>query len=180
MKARLINLMPWREWHQRARRRFWIRFWVFAGVSSLLLMMALHMGILLERQAAHLWLQSETVVSEGMAAREPQLQSLHKQWVQHESRLQRQQLTRNWQSRLVTLAQQIPDSAWLTSLQFRQGQLELVGLTYSLSVLNELEQILQALPGFHLRQSGSTERDAEGRWQFHYQLDKDTGDALGS
>lgn len=180
MKTRLINLMPWRERRQQARRRFRAGFFVFMGIGLLLLIMAVHMFLRLERQAARLWLQSEIGVTEGLSAREPHFRLLHKQWAQRQARMQRQQLTRDWQSRLATLAQRMPDSAWLTSLHFRQGQLELAGLTYSFSALAELEQTLKILPGFRLRQTGATERDAQGRWQFRYQLDKDAGDALGS
>lgn len=74
---------------------------------------------------------------------------------------------------MAELAEKMPDSAWLTEVHFQQGQLSVSGIARTFQSLSELEQALDTTAGFRLRQTGSTGRDAQGRWQFHYQLNKE-------
>jgi len=177
LKGHPVNLMPWREQHQHRCRRFWLFFLVLAGAGVALVTMGLQANARLERQLSSLWLQSDTQVLAGMTARESHFNVLRERWVQQQAIARRRQMTRVWQTRLRALAERMPDSAWLTTLHFRQGRLELTGLTRSFAALRELEQALRTVHGFHLQPTGSTERNAQGLWQFHYQLDGEGGNA---
>lgn len=177
MNGRAVNLLPWREGRRQRCRRFWVGGIVLAGVAIIGMTLGLQAVARLDRQMSSLWLQSEAEVLAGISSREPRFRALREQWLQQQARAQRQQVTREWQARLHSLAEQMPDDAWLTSLHFRQGRLELTGLTHTFAALSELELALKATHGFRLQQTGSTERDAQGRWQFRYELEREGGDA---
>ena len=96
-----------------------------------------------------------------------------------EQRLQRQrqrQFTRDWQSALEALAALLPEHAWLTTISWQQETLEIKGLTTSITALNALETSLRQDASFHLNQRGATQQDAQGRWQFEYQLTRKVSD----
>lgn len=66
--------------------------------------------------------------------------------------------------------------AWLTTISWQQGTLEIKGLTTSITALNALETSLRQDASFHLNQRGATQQDAQGRWQFEYQLTRKVSD----
>lgn len=169
----MINLLPWRQQRQRACRRFWGQLLIFGTSIGVLTVVALHVMAGQDRQVATLWQRSNAQMLSALTAKQPHFQALHQRWQKQQARVQRQQNTRDWQQRLVELAQKMPESAWLTQMQFQQGQLSVSGLAMTFQSLSKLEQVLEATDGFRLSQTGTTERDAQGRWQFHYQLKKD-------
>lgn len=177
MKGRPVNLMPWRELRQHRCRRFWIFFLLLAGAGVALTTMGLQAGARLERQLSAVWLQADIQLLAVITARESHFKLLRQRWVQQQAIAGRRQMTRAWQARLSALAERLPDSAWLTTLHFRQGRLELAGLTRSFAALSEFEQALSAMHGFRLQPTGSMERNAQGQWQFHYQLDREGDNA---
>lgn len=169
----MINLLPWRQQRQQACRRFWVQLLISGAGIGVLAIVTLHVMAGLERQVATLWQQSNAQMLSALAAKQPHFQALHQLWLKQQAREQRQQNTRDWQQRLGELAQKMPESAWLTQMQFQQGQLSVSGLAMTFQSLSELEQMLETTDGFRLSQTGATERDAQGRWQFHYQLKKE-------
>lgn len=64
----------------------------------------------------------------------------------------------------------------LTTISWQQGTLEIKGLTTSITALNALETSLRQDASFHLNQRGATQQDAQGRWQFEYQLTRKVSD----
>ena len=77
---------------------------------------------------------------------------------------------------LEALAALLPEHAWLTTISWQQGTLEIKGLTTSITALNALETSLRQDASFHLNQRGATQQDAQGRWQFEYQLTRKVSD----
>ncbi len=71
---------------------------------------------------------------------------------------------------LTDLANLLPEQAWLTSLNYQQETLELEGLARTFDALLTLETSLRHYVSFPLNRTGATRQDAQGRWQFHYQL----------
>lgn len=173
MNRRAVNLIPWRERQRHRCRRFWMAFFIFAGVAVLLVVPAMKAKASLGRQQAALWLQSEADVLNRITSREPHFRALREQWLKQQARVRQREATRSWHDRLNAFAERMPDSAWLTTLHFRQGQLELEGLTRSFAALSELEQALAMTQGFRLQPTGATERDEQGHWRFRYQLNKE-------
>ena len=174
----LVNFMPWR----RQKRRRCIRFWLFVSLSTTL---AITLGGLLwrasaadELRSARLWQQSNSAVLEGLIASEQPVRLRLEQWQQAQARIQRREWTQAWQQTLLNLAQDLPLNAWLTQLSWRQNRLELSGVARSTGALSELEQRLQKSERFHLQPMGATTRDAEGHWQFHYQLTREQNDVV--
>lgn len=169
----MINLLPWRQQRQQACRRFWGQLLAFGAGTGVLVIVIFHVMAAQDRQVATLWQQSNAQMLSALAAKQPHFQALHQHWQKQQARAQRQQNTRDWQQRLVELAQKMPESAWLTQMQFQQGLLSVSGLARTFQSLSTLEQALETMDGFRLHQTGATERDAQGRWQFHYQLKKE-------
>lgn len=172
-----VNLLPWRQQRSKACRRMWVQVLTFSGLVMVLSLMALRITAHLDRQSETFWLQSDAAVLAALAAKQPYLQSLQQQWLRQQTRMQQQQTTREWQQRLNDLARKMPQDAWLTEIHFQQGQMVISGLAATFSALGEMEQSLNAIPGFHPAQAGVTERDSEGHWQFHYQLNRENKDA---
>lgn len=169
----MINLLPWRQQRQQACRRFWGQLLVSGVGICVLVILAFRVMAGQDQRVDTLWQQSNTQMLSALAAKQPQFQALHQRWLHQQAKAQRLQNTREWQQRLRELAQKIPESAWLTEMQFQQGQLSISGLTSTFQSLSELERVLETTDGFRLSQTGATERDAQGRWQFRYQLKKE-------
>ncbi len=120
-------------------------------------------------------LQAEQQLTRSLQITKPRL--LERQQLR-EQRLQRQrqrQFTRDWQSALEALAALLPEHAWLTTISWQQGTLEIKGLTTSITALNALETSLRQDASF-ISISGATQQDAQGRWQFEYQLTRKVSD----
>lgn len=120
-------------------------------------------------------LQAEQQLTRSLQITKPRL--LERQQLR-EQRLQRQrqrQFTRDWQSALEALAALLPEHAWLTTISWQQGTLEIKGLTTSITALNALETS-PARMLFSSQSAGATQQDAQGRWQFEYQLTRKVSD----
>lgn len=120
-------------------------------------------------------LQAEQQLAHSLQITKPRL--LEQQQLR-EQRLQRQrqrQFTRDWQSALEALAALLPEHARLTTISWQQGTLEIKGLTTSITALNALETSL-CQDAFFISISGGTQQDAQGRWQFEYQLTRKVSD----
>ncbi|EEC0303240.1 PilN domain-containing protein [Salmonella enterica] len=168
--AHSVNLLPWRRQHYVARLRLWCVVW---GASLLLIASLATIARLVfwqEGRINELLLTAENGHTTALAANIPQLQQRQRQ---QQARLQRQaqrELTQAWQSILTDLANLLPDQAWLTSLNYQQETLELEGLARTFDALLTLETSLRHYVSFPLNRTCATRQDAQGRWQFHYQL----------
>ncbi|EFU0983780.1 PilN domain-containing protein [Salmonella enterica] len=154
--AHSVNLLPWRRQHYVARLRLWCVVW---GASLLLIASLATIARLVfwqEGRINELLLTAENGRTTALAANIPQLQQ--------------RELTQAWQSILTDLANLLPDQAWLTSLNYQQETLELEGLARTFDALLTLETSLRHYVSFPLNRTGATRQDAQGRWQFHYQL----------
>lgn len=171
-----INFLPWRQ----QRRTAFLRFWLLMFVAPLLLAVGITLILRLtsnaEARVNAVLLQAEQQLARSLQITKPRL--LERQQLR-EQRLQRQrqrQFTRDWQSALEALAALLPEHAWLTTISWQQGTLEIKGLTTSITALNALETSLRQDASFHLNQRGATQQDAQGRWQFEYQLTRKVSD----
>ncbi|EAZ4942453.1 PilN domain-containing protein [Salmonella enterica] len=168
--AHSVNLLPWRRQHYVTRLRLWCVVW---GASLLLIASLATIARLVfwqEERINELLLTAENGRTTALAANIPQLQQRQRQ---QQARLQRQaqrELTQAWQSILTDLANMLPEQAWLTSLNYQQETLELEGLARTFDALLTLETSLRHYVSFPLNRTGATQQDAQGRWQFHYQL----------
>lgn len=120
-------------------------------------------------------LQAEQQLARSLQITKPRL--LERQQLR-EQRLQRQlqrQFTRDWQSALEALAALLPEHAWLTTISWQQGTLEI-------KADNKHYRVKRAgnvtPPGciFSSQSAGATQQDAQGRWQFEYQLTRKVSD----
>lgn len=175
--AHQVNLLPWRLDRQQVYKRIWIRSISLSVLVITLSTVVLHANTTLDRGITTLWQQSNAGILSALAIKQPHFQALHQQWLRQQAKAQRQRTTREWQQRLSELARTMPENAWLTEMHFRQGQFSVSGLARTFPALGEMEQTLRATRGFHLAQTGATQRDTEGRWQFHYQLNREGEDA---
>ncbi|HEI3109176.1 TPA: PilN domain-containing protein [Escherichia coli] len=159
-----INFLPWRQ----QRRTAFLRFWLLMFVAPLLLAVGITLILRLtssaEARVDAVLLQGEQQLAHSLQITKPRL--LERQ----------QQFTRDWQSALEALAALLPEHAWLTTISWQQGTLEIKGLTTSITALNALETSLRQDASFHLNQRGATQQDAQGRWQFEYQLTRKVSD----
>ena len=171
-----VNFLPWRQY----RRRRSVRLWTSVFIASLLLTGGA--GLLWRASVAAnlhvrvLWQQADAALLASLKAGEKTLLARQDAWRKAQVRRQRRQDTQDWQPRLLSLAANLPQNAWLTQLRWQQNQLTLSGLASSVRTLGVLEQQLRNIAGFQLQQTGAMERDAQGRWQFHYQLNKENRD----
>lgn len=138
-----INFLPWRQ----QRRTAFLRFWLLMFVAPLLLAVGITLILRLtsnaEARVNTVLLQAEQQLAHSLQITKPRL--LERQQIR-EQRLQRQrqrQFTRDWQSALEALAALLPEHAWLTTISWQQGTLEIKGLTTSITALNALETSLR-------------------------------------
>ncbi|MDA8478370.1 PilN domain-containing protein [Citrobacter sp. Awk 4] len=167
-----INFMPWR----RSRRMACLRCWAVLFGGSLLLLIVIALSIYsvtgLDARTNTVLLEAEQTRAAALIVRKRGLEQQHQQ---RQQVLQRQMLRaqmRRWQSVLDVISHQMPESAWFTRMTYQQDTLELEGNALTFSALRSLEAMLHHLPMFELSNTGATRQDAQGRWQFHYQLKK--------
>ncbi|HBB2470656.1 TPA: DNA utilization protein HofN [Escherichia coli] len=145
-----INFLPWRQ----QRRTAFLRFWLLMFVAPLLLAVGITLILRLtsnaEARVDTVLLQAEQQLARSLQITKPRL--------------------------LEALAALLPEHAWLTTISWQQGTLEIKGLTTSITALNALETSLRQDASFHLNQRGATQQDAQGRWQFEYQLTRKVSD----
>ncbi|MDN2487115.1 PilN domain-containing protein [Kosakonia sacchari] len=172
-----VNFLPWR----RQQRLRCIRLWgaVFIATALVIVLGGTLWRALaaVDLRQATLWQRSDAALLAGLNAAEQPLQLRRQRWQQDQAQRLRLQRTQAWRQTLLTLAENLPPNAWFTTLRWQQNQLEIAGMAGSFHALSELEQGLQKTTGFQLQPAGTVERDAQGRWQFHYQLNRERDDA---
>jgi len=170
--AKRVNLLPWRE---RRRRRFW-RFWCLLLTCSLvvtgLLAFSLHGLLDADRMTLRVIQDANTRLLRQFAEQQKRLDLRQKQAGAIQIRRQQRAQTGLWQHILTEIAGRLPERIWLTQLEFRQGILRLTGYSLSVSDLRQLDVALGEITGLRDGKVGKTQRDTQGRWQFHYQLDR--------
>lgn len=171
-----VNFLPWRQY----RRRRSVRLWTGIFIASLLLTGGVGLfwraSVAVNLHGRVLWQQADAALLASLKAGEKPLLARQEAWRREQMHRQRRQDTQAWQPRLLSLAANLPQNAWLTQLRWQQNQLTLSGFASSVRALGVLEQQLRSIAGFQLQQTGAMERDAQGRWQFHYQLNKENKD----
>ncbi|MGS6554210.1 HofO family protein, partial [Escherichia coli] len=101
-------------------------------------------------------LQAEQQLARSLQITKPRLLEQQQLREQRSQRQRQRQFTRDWQSALEALAALLPEHAWLTTISWQQGTLEIKGLTTSITALNALETSLCQDAFFHLNQRGGT------------------------
>ncbi|ECF5954367.1 pilus assembly protein PilN [Salmonella enterica subsp. salamae] len=168
--AHSVNLLPWRQQRYAACLRRWCVVW---GASLLLIAELATMArsvFLSEEKINDRLLAADKGCAAALAAGLPRLQQRQRQqqaWLQRQAQ---RELTQRWQPILTDLASLLPEQVWLTSLNYQQETLELEGLARTFDALLTLETSLRHYARFPLSRTGATRQDAQGRWQFHYQL----------
>nr|EKF4436503.1 DNA utilization protein HofN [Escherichia coli O8]EKF6053954.1 DNA utilization protein HofN [Escherichia coli O8]ELI4886827.1 DNA utilization protein HofN [Escherichia coli] len=166
-------------WRQQRRTAF-LRFWLLMFVAPLLLAVGITLILRLtgsaEARIDAVLLQAEQQLARSLQITKPRLLEQQQLREQRSQRQRQRQFTRDWQSALEALAALLPEHAWLTTISWQQGTLEIKGLTTSITALNALETSLRQDASFHLNQRGATQQDAQGRWQFEYQLTRKVSD----
>ncbi|APJ83984.1 DNA utilization protein HofN [Escherichia coli] len=156
-----INFLPWRQ----QRRTAFLRFWLLMFVAPLLLAVGITLILRLtgsaEARIDAVLLQAEQQLARSLQITKPRLLEQQQLREQRSQRQRQRQFTRDWQSALEALAALLPEHAWLTT---------------SITALNALETSLRQDASFHLNQRGATQQDAQGRWQFEYQLTRKVSD----
>lgn len=167
---RPVNLLSWRE----ARRRRCVRFWLmmFSGLW-LVAIFQIATGRLAHSQFLawqEVYRANERELSAELANKEKALREQHQRWAAAQTHELRRKQTANWEAMLLTLAEKLPDQAWLTALQWQDNQFALTGMAMRFPALSSVDQMVKSLPGFASVIPGPTRQDKQGRWQFSYQL----------
>lgn len=171
-----VNFLPWRQY----RRQRNVRHWAIVFIVSVLLTGGT--GLFWRALAAvelawrGVWQQADAALLASLANGEKTLLARQEAWRKAQLRKQQRQTTQAWQPRLLSLAENLPQNAWLTQIRWQQNQLTLTGLASTAHALAALEEQLRNIAGFQLQHTGAMDRDAQGRWQFHYQLNKESVD----
>ncbi|NDO80958.1 DNA utilization protein HofN [Citrobacter sp. NCU1] len=167
-----INFMPWR----RSRRMACLRCWAVLFGGSLLLFTVIALSVCSvtgqDARTNVVLLEAEQTRAAALATRKRGLEQQHQQRQQVWQRQMRRAQMCCWQSVLDVISHQMPEQAWFTRMAYQQETLELEGNALTFSALRALEAMLRHLPMFELSNTGATRQDAQGRWQFHYQLKK--------
>lgn len=85
-------------------------------------------------------LQAEQQLARSLQITKPRLLEQQQLREQRSQRQRQRQFTRDWQSALEALAALLPEHAWLTTISWQQGTLEIKGLTTSITALNALKR----------------------------------------
>lgn len=168
--ARPVNLLRWRE----KRRRDCLHFWALLFVGSWLIALVWFVANRAEGEHQHqkqaLQQASDNAVYQGLVQRERQFkdgQQRRMLWLTHEKE---REATRQWQSRLLALAENMPEQAWLTAIRWEGYSLNFSGLANRFPALTELDAAVRQLADFRVIDPGPVRRDAQGRWEFSYRM----------
>ncbi|WP_039057715.1 PilN domain-containing protein [Enterobacter sp. Bisph1] len=173
----VVNFLPWRRRQRRRCLRFWATVFLVTAVTLTVGGTLWRASVAVELRIETLWQQSDASQLARLLAAEQPLQVRYQRWQQSQAKLFRRQRTEAWRQTLTALSENLPAKAWLTALRWQQNRLDVSGLASSFHALRELQQGLQTVKGFHLQPAGAMERDAQGRWQFHFQLNRESDDA---
>lgn len=123
-----INFLPWRQ----QRRTAFLRFWLLMFVAPLLLAVGITLILRLtgsaEARIDAVLLQAEQQLARSLQITKPRLLEQQQLREQRSQRQRQRQFTRDWQSALEALAALLPEHAWLTTISWQQGTLEIKGL----------------------------------------------------
>ena len=170
-----VNLLGWRVFRRRQRVRFWLLLFIGLWLVTFLLVIT---GRQAQRQAQAtqlVHLSGLQDLQQRLARKEKQLSEEQQQRLVWQKRERQRAETLRWRPLLENLAEQIPEQAWLTSLQWRGEALSLSGLALRFSAITTFDSALRKLAQPGAATPGPIRRDDRGRWQFSYQLK--TGDA---
>lgn len=173
--ASTINFLPWRE----ARRAACLHFWALMFGGALLLAGGVTVSRYLvksaETRVGSVLLQAEQQRATALQASRAGLQKRQQQRQQALLQRQQREQTREWQSVLQELAALLPEQAWLTKITYQQETLALSGLAINVNALAAFETSLRRHAAFQLTHRGATQQDAQGYWQFAWQLTRRSG-----
>lgn len=172
----VVNFLPWRQ----IRRQQCLNFWGLCCAGSVLSVAAAVLALRADAGAAstaqHLWRQADRALVDALAQRQVLWKARQAVQAQHLARQKQRAVTQRWLQTLSDLALHLPEQAWLTHLNAQQKVLTLTGHANTFAALKAVNDTLQALPGFHAGTPGKTGRDEQGRWEFSYQLIRESDD----
>lgn len=168
--ARPVNLLRWREKRRRDCLRFWALLFVGSWLIALVWFVANRVEGVHQHQKQALWQASDNAVYQALMQRERQFKDEQQRrmlWLTHEKE---REATRQWQSRLLALAENMPEQAWLTALEWEGHSLSFTGLANRFLSLTELDASVRLIAGSQIVNPGPVRRDAQGRWEFSYRM----------
>ncbi len=168
----MVNFLPWRARRRRQRLRLWLTRLSATLLLIVLLAALIRMRTSQENQRLGLMQQAGITLQSALTQRHARLLAGQAERQAQQQRQRQLQTTREWQQILTRLADTLPEQAWLSELRYQQGGLSLAGYAVSFTALSQLETALRALPGLRIGQPGAASRDAQGRWQFNYALER--------
>ncbi len=171
----LINLLPWRETRRRQRLRLGGLLAVGTALSIITLTLALRTLRQIEAAQHTTRLQAENQIASALSQREQALREQLRRGELQAQRARQRATTQAWQPRLLALAALLPESLWLTRLDYQPQGISLRGLSLNLKSVAALEKALAHQEGFLPAKAGATHRDAQGRWSFSFFLAGETG-----
>ncbi|MFG6655393.1 PilN domain-containing protein [Scandinavium sp. M-37] len=174
--ARPLNLLRWRERRRRECVRFWGLLFVGAWLIALMLIFAGRAGQMHQQKEQALRQQNDRALLQAFIQREQQLHAELERRENVETHRRERALTRRWQSTLQRLAEYLPEQAWLTAVTWQGNAFSFTGLANRFPALSQVDTAVRSLPGFRAVSPGAMLRDAQGHWQFSYQLQAEGGD----
>jgi len=165
-----VNLLPWRQRRQRQQQR--------QSVAVFVLLLA---GVLLfTTQQAWRNHQSRQRTAQEKARLTQRLQDLEAQLArqtqlrQQIAMLQKRQQKQHqqaiqlaaWQQFWLELPALLPDTAWLTRLEKRDGRLTLEGQAQDMTAIRHFRQQLASVALFSQLKQGGIKRQADGSYRF--------------
>ncbi|EPN5655789.1 PilN domain-containing protein [Cronobacter turicensis] len=142
----------------------WGSFFLLVTLAAALVAVAGHYVIRHQQRARQQQLDALLLV---VTERKTQLQQAQRAGAEYEAlrtRWQRRESARQdvaaWRQRLLTLADALPPSLWLTTLRFHDERLELTGNAYEPQALSLFEENLRGLAPFTQVTPGETRREA--------------------
>ncbi|MFS9382782.1 PilN domain-containing protein [Citrobacter sp. ANG330] len=165
-----VNFLPWRQQRRNACVRYWSGLFSASAMIAVVSMLSVYAAHRIDGRVDVVLLQAEQQLAATLATARPRLESRQRQAQQTMQQNQLWEQTRRWQPALESLAESLPAQAWLTSMDYQQNTLGLSGKTLTFSGLRALEAALRDSPVFEINHTGTTQRDAQGYWQFQYQL----------
>lgn len=174
---RPVNLLRWREERRRRCVRFWIMMFSGLWLAAILQIVTgrlAHAQILTQQG---MYRANEQALLAAMVNKEKALRGQQQRRSVLQALEVRRKQTAAWQALLEKLAQQMPEQAWLTALQWQGNQLGLSGMAMRFPALSSVDRMVKDLPGFSSVITGPTKQDTQGRWQFSYQLRTGEADA---
>lgn len=158
----MTNFLPWRQ----QRRVRCLRFWGVLFIASLLVTLAVGLGLRVNHDVRLRALQSELAgihaVQKILKTRQPPSAPPAASGV--ESR------PVAWQAALESLSAVMPAQAWLSALRYQPPVLTVSGYASALPALAAITDALKQVAGFSFGSAGELLQDNQGRWVFTFQL----------